>query len=64
MEIGNNKQFKFFDSKGNELGNGRIETILSDDFDPNCIDAYIVRFDNGVIKCLNVNECKFEEISE
>ena len=64
MDISNNKKFKIFDKKGEYLGDAVIETVLTDAFDPEYIDAYIVRFDNGDVKCLDCGKYKLNEITE
>jgi hypothetical protein len=61
MEIDTKKTFKFFDINGDYLGNGNIEAIIHNKCDPKVSDAYIVKFDTGDIKCLNVTECNFQE---
>lgn len=64
MDISNDKKFKIFNKNGEYLGDGVVETILTDDFDPEYIDAYIVRFDNGDVKCLDSGDYKLNEITE
>lgn len=61
-KIDSTKRFKFYDKKKKHLGDGVVETVLTDDFDPSFVDAYIVRFDNGDIKWLNASECTMTEI--
>lgn len=58
MEIDNTKRFRVTDKEGNHIGDGVVEDILADDFGPEYIDAYIVRLDNGDIKC-----CEAEKYS-
>lgn len=56
--IDNTERFKVFDENGNYLGDGVIENVLTDNSEPQDIKAYLIRFDNGELKRLNVSDCE------
>jgi hypothetical protein len=64
MEIDNTKRFRVTDKEGNHIGDGVVEDILTDDFDTKYIDAYIVRLDDGDIKCCEVTKYLLETLED
>lgn len=67
MEIDSAKRFKIIDKCGTYIGNGTVDEVLTED-NPQYIDryiiAYIVRFDDGTVKCCPVKTYDLTPILE